>query len=40
MADPFGDGLFSVFDDEQQGSAGKKTPTSASTEIGYNILNV
>ncbi|XP_032425797.1 exosome RNA helicase MTR4 [Xiphophorus hellerii] len=34
MADPFGDGLFSVFDDEQQGSAGKKTPTSASTEIG------
>ncbi|XP_005798698.1 superkiller viralicidic activity 2-like 2 [Xiphophorus maculatus] len=34
MADPFGDGLFSVFDDEQQGSAGKKAPTSASTEIG------
>ncbi|XP_008421981.1 exosome RNA helicase MTR4 [Poecilia reticulata] len=34
MADPFGDGLFSVFDDEQQGSAGKKTPTGASTETG------
>uniref|UniRef100_A0A3P9N4A0 Exosome RNA helicase MTR4 n=1 Tax=Poecilia reticulata TaxID=8081 RepID=A0A3P9N4A0_POERE len=40
MADPFGDGLFSVFDDEQQGSAGKKTPTGASTETGYNILNI
>ncbi|XP_014877788.1 exosome RNA helicase MTR4 [Poecilia latipinna] len=34
MADPFGDGLFSVFDDEQQGSAGKKTPTGAFTETG------
>ncbi|XP_043999982.1 exosome RNA helicase MTR4 [Gambusia affinis] len=33
MADPFGDGLFSVFDDEQ-GSAGRRTPTSASTETG------
>uniref|UniRef100_A0A3B3UVU5 Exosome RNA helicase MTR4 n=1 Tax=Poecilia latipinna TaxID=48699 RepID=A0A3B3UVU5_9TELE len=40
MADPFGDGLFSVFDDEQQGSAGKKTPTGAFTETGYNILNI
>uniref|UniRef100_A0A3Q3FXL3 Exosome RNA helicase MTR4 n=1 Tax=Kryptolebias marmoratus TaxID=37003 RepID=A0A3Q3FXL3_KRYMA len=35
MADPFGDGLFSVFDDEQQSPAGKKIPASVSTETGY-----
>ncbi|XP_017263255.1 exosome RNA helicase MTR4 [Kryptolebias marmoratus] len=34
MADPFGDGLFSVFDDEQQSPAGKKIPASVSTETG------
>ncbi|XP_037548274.1 exosome RNA helicase MTR4 [Nematolebias whitei] len=34
MADPFDDGLFSVFDDEQQGSASKKIPGSISTETG------
>ncbi|XP_015236934.1 PREDICTED: superkiller viralicidic activity 2-like 2 [Cyprinodon variegatus] len=34
MADPFGEGLFSVFDDEQQSSSSKKTPTSVSTETG------
>ncbi|XP_047228503.1 exosome RNA helicase MTR4 [Girardinichthys multiradiatus] len=34
MADPFGDGLFSVFDDEQQSSSGKKTPTGISGETG------
>ncbi|KAK5618514.1 hypothetical protein CRENBAI_017116 [Crenichthys baileyi] len=34
MADPFGDGLFSVFDDEQQSSSGKKTLTGVSAETG------
>ncbi|KAM4719845.1 exosome RNA helicase MTR4 [Anableps anableps] len=37
MADPFGDGLFSVFDDEQQISASKKTPTSVSAETGKSL---
>ncbi|XP_008289918.1 superkiller viralicidic activity 2-like 2 [Stegastes partitus] len=34
MADPFGDGLFSVFDDEQQATANKKTPAGVATETG------
>ncbi|XP_072228527.1 exosome RNA helicase MTR4 [Leuresthes tenuis] len=34
MADPFGDGLFSVFDDEQQSSVSKKIPTCVATETG------
>ncbi|KAM4527775.1 exosome RNA helicase MTR4 [Odontesthes bonariensis] len=34
MADPFGDGLFSVFDDEQQSSVSKKIPTGVATETG------
>lgn len=33
MADPFGDGLFSVFDDEQQTATSKKTLTGVATEI-------
>lgn len=37
MADAFGDGLFSVFDDEQQTTASKKLPTSVATEFGYNL---
>ncbi|XP_041825884.1 exosome RNA helicase MTR4 [Melanotaenia boesemani] len=32
MADPFGDGLFSVFDDEQQSSNSKKPPATVATE--------
>ncbi|XP_020777394.2 exosome RNA helicase MTR4 [Boleophthalmus pectinirostris] len=34
MADAFGDGLFSVFDDEQQTNASKKTHLSTAPEIG------
>ncbi|XP_013861952.1 exosome RNA helicase MTR4 [Austrofundulus limnaeus] len=34
MADPFGDGLFSVFDEEQQSSGSKKIPASISTDTG------
>ncbi|RVE65965.1 hypothetical protein OJAV_G00121670 [Oryzias javanicus] len=34
MADLFGEGLFNVFDEEQQSSSSKKTPTSAATETG------
>ncbi|XP_042365773.1 exosome RNA helicase MTR4 [Plectropomus leopardus] len=34
MADAFGDGLFSVFDDEQQTTTSKKTPASLTPEIG------
>ncbi|XP_047426042.1 exosome RNA helicase MTR4 [Mugil cephalus] len=37
MADAFGDGLFSVFDDEQQTSTSKKTPTSVPTETGKAV---
>uniref|UniRef100_UPI001A99CE71 exosome RNA helicase MTR4-like n=1 Tax=Gasterosteus aculeatus aculeatus TaxID=481459 RepID=UPI001A99CE71 len=33
MADAFGDSLFSVFDDEQQTTASKKTPASLTPEI-------
>lgn len=34
MADPFGEGLFSVFDEEQQSSGSKKIPASISTDTG------
>lgn len=34
MADAFGDGLFSVFEDEQQTTAGKKTPVSSASDTG------
>ncbi|CAG5867769.1 unnamed protein product [Menidia menidia] len=34
MADPFGDGLFSVFDDEQQSSTSKKAPPGVVAETG------
>lgn len=35
MADPFGDSLFSVFDDEQQATSSKKAPASLTPDIGY-----
>uniref|UniRef100_A0A3P8NDU1 Exosome RNA helicase MTR4 n=1 Tax=Astatotilapia calliptera TaxID=8154 RepID=A0A3P8NDU1_ASTCA len=34
MADTFGDGLFSVFDDEQQNTTNKKVPSSVAAEPG------
>ncbi|TKS84320.1 hypothetical protein D9C73_018912 [Collichthys lucidus] len=34
MADAFGDGLFSVFDDEQQTTTSKKIPASLTPDIG------
>ncbi|XP_060916754.1 exosome RNA helicase MTR4 [Labrus mixtus] len=34
MADAFGDGLFSVFDEEQQTTASKKIPASLTPDIG------
>lgn len=34
MADPFGDSLFSVFDDEQQATSSKKAPASLTPDIG------
>lgn len=34
MADAFGDGLFSVFDDEQQSTASKKIPTPVPPATG------
>ncbi|XP_030598416.1 exosome RNA helicase MTR4 [Archocentrus centrarchus] len=34
MADSFGEGLFSVFDDEQQTATSKKVPACVSTETG------
>ncbi|XP_031173541.1 exosome RNA helicase MTR4 [Sander lucioperca] len=37
MADAFGDGLFSVFDDEQQTTTSKKIPASLTPEIGKVI---
>ncbi|XP_053724752.1 exosome RNA helicase MTR4 [Synchiropus splendidus] len=37
MADAFGDGLFSVFDDEQQTSSSKKLPTSAVAETSKSV---
>uniref|UniRef100_A0A8C6S417 Exosome RNA helicase MTR4 n=1 Tax=Neogobius melanostomus TaxID=47308 RepID=A0A8C6S417_9GOBI len=37
MADAFGDGLFSVFDDEQQATTGKKTHLSAAPETGKPV---
>ncbi|KAK5900351.1 hypothetical protein CgunFtcFv8_025315 [Champsocephalus gunnari] len=37
MADAFGDGLFSVFDDEQQTTTSKKIPASLTAEIGKVI---
>uniref|UniRef100_A0A1A7YLD7 Exosome RNA helicase MTR4 n=1 Tax=Iconisemion striatum TaxID=60296 RepID=A0A1A7YLD7_9TELE len=40
MADTFGDNLFSVFDDEQQSSTNKKTPTIVSTETGKAVGKV
>lgn len=39
MADPFGDSLFSVFDDEQQATSSKKIPASLTPDIGY-VLKV
>lgn len=38
MADPFGDSLFSVFDDEQQATSSKKLPASLTPEIGYVLM--
>ncbi|XP_049909882.1 exosome RNA helicase MTR4 [Epinephelus moara] len=37
MADAFGDGLFSVFDDEQQTTTSKKIPASLTPEIGKAV---
>ncbi|XP_037608025.1 exosome RNA helicase MTR4 [Sebastes umbrosus] len=37
MADAFGDGLFSVFDDEQQTTASKKTPAALTPDTGKVI---
>ncbi|XP_030006095.1 exosome RNA helicase MTR4-like [Sphaeramia orbicularis] len=37
MADAFGDGLFSVFDDDQPTTTSKKAPSSAAPEIGKSI---
>lgn len=35
MADAFGDGLFSVFDDEQQNATSKKILPTVAPETGY-----
>ncbi|XP_070845850.1 exosome RNA helicase MTR4 [Chaetodon trifascialis] len=37
MADPFGDGLFSVFDDEQPTTTSKKIPASLAPDIGKAV---
>ncbi|XP_028273277.1 exosome RNA helicase MTR4 [Parambassis ranga] len=38
MADSFGDGLFSVFDDEQQTNTSKKIPTTAAGDSGKPVV--
>lgn len=38
MADPFEDGLFSVFDDDQQTTSTKKTPASLTPDIGLVVV--
>lgn len=38
MADAFGDGLFSVFDDDQQTTTSKKIPASLTPDIGYVVV--
>eukprot|EP00064_Thunnus_orientalis_P003132 superscaffoldBa00000248_g3141 len=38
MADAFGDGLFSVFDEEQQSATSKKIPASLTPEIGKAVV--
>uniref|UniRef100_A0A3B5A4Q3 Helicase ATP-binding domain-containing protein n=1 Tax=Stegastes partitus TaxID=144197 RepID=A0A3B5A4Q3_9TELE len=40
MADPFGDGLFSVFDDEQQATANKKTPAVETYLLSYAVISI
>lgn len=39
MADAFGDGLFSVFDEEQQTTSSKKIPASLAPDIGKAVKN-
>lgn len=38
MADPFGDSLFSVFDDDQQTTSSKKIPASLTPDIGLVVV--